>query len=278
MPRLWERDRLAGDLLHLRLGLGEVTSQVTAPVAHGSGEELDPRMFVVLGNHELELPQRSQSVVLERRIQEGDPDGIEGGVREASEGDLYAGRLSTFFRRGWSYPATISREDMQGLTTMVSVEIGDDLKIHGFRIVRPSGNADFDLTVSAQLQRLVDSQATIPPPPEEPDIPDPGDPPEPPEPPEPVEPVDPTNPESWEECVSPVVYQFLEAPDEPVVATFTAADVSALEAELGAVIARIREGDFRPTPSDFACAATSLKIRAPTTPIVRVGTSSSSEA
>ena len=30
--------------------------------------------------------------------------------------------------------------------------------------------------------------------------------------------------------------------------------VERLERELGAVIARIREGDFRPTPSAFACA------------------------
>jgi lactoylglutathione lyase len=51
-----------------------------------------------------------------------------------------------------------------------------------------------------------------------------------------------------------VVYQFLEAPGEPVSATFTTTDVEALEDELGSVIARIREGEFRPTPSDFACA------------------------
>jgi ATP-dependent helicase/nuclease subunit A len=51
-----------------------------------------------------------------------------------------------------------------------------------------------------------------------------------------------------------VVYQFLEAPDAPVSTTFAAADVPALEEELRAVIGRVREGDFRPTPSPFACA------------------------
>ena len=51
-----------------------------------------------------------------------------------------------------------------------------------------------------------------------------------------------------------VVYQFLEQPDDVVSTTFTDADVAALEAELSAAIARIREGDFRPTPSEFACA------------------------
>ena len=46
-----------------------------------------------------------------------------------------------------------------------------------------------------------------------------------------------------------VVYQFLEAPDDVVSASFSSADVDGLERELGAAIARIREGDFRPTPS-----------------------------
>ncbi len=51
-----------------------------------------------------------------------------------------------------------------------------------------------------------------------------------------------------------VVYQFLERPEAPVVAIFSAADVTALEAELSAAIARIQAGEFPPTPSEFACA------------------------
>ena len=51
-----------------------------------------------------------------------------------------------------------------------------------------------------------------------------------------------------------VVYHFLERPESPVEATFTRADVPALEAELSAAIARVRAGEFRPTPSEFACA------------------------
>ena len=50
-----------------------------------------------------------------------------------------------------------------------------------------------------------------------------------------------------------VVYQFLESPEEVVSATFSRVGVERLERELEAVIARIREGDFRPTPSAFAC-------------------------
>ena len=50
-----------------------------------------------------------------------------------------------------------------------------------------------------------------------------------------------------------IVYQFLDAPEDIVSAAFTRDDVGVLEHELGAAITRIREGDFRPTPSPFAC-------------------------
>ena len=47
------------------------------------------------------------------------------------------------------------------------------------------------------------------------------------------------------------VYQFLEQPDDVVSAMFTPDDVSSLEQELSASIARIREGVFEPTPSEL---------------------------
>jgi len=50
-----------------------------------------------------------------------------------------------------------------------------------------------------------------------------------------------------------VAYQFLERPDAAVETTFTQAQVPELEAELSEVIARIQAGDFRPTPSEWAC-------------------------
>jgi ATP-dependent helicase/nuclease subunit A len=50
-----------------------------------------------------------------------------------------------------------------------------------------------------------------------------------------------------------VAYQFLERPDEVVSATFATSDTSLLEAELSEAISRIRAGEFRPTPSEFAC-------------------------
>jgi hypothetical protein len=51
-----------------------------------------------------------------------------------------------------------------------------------------------------------------------------------------------------------VVYQFLERPDATVGAVFSHADTAGLEAELSAAIARLHEGEFPPTPSEFACA------------------------
>ncbi len=50
-----------------------------------------------------------------------------------------------------------------------------------------------------------------------------------------------------------VLYQFLEAPESLVSSTFARDDVGTLESELRAVIERVREGDFRPTPSLYAC-------------------------
>ena len=51
-----------------------------------------------------------------------------------------------------------------------------------------------------------------------------------------------------------VVYHFLERPDAVATTAFVVAQVPELEAELSAGIARIHAGEFRPTPSEFACA------------------------
>ena len=50
-----------------------------------------------------------------------------------------------------------------------------------------------------------------------------------------------------------IVYQFLERPNELVSAMFSENDVASLEADLSGAIARIRAGDFRPTPGEFVC-------------------------
>jgi ATP-dependent exoDNAse (exonuclease V) beta subunit len=51
-----------------------------------------------------------------------------------------------------------------------------------------------------------------------------------------------------------VVYHFLERPDAVVSTTYTRDAIPELEAELSEAIARIRAGEFKPTPSEFVCA------------------------
>jgi ATP-dependent helicase/nuclease subunit A len=51
-----------------------------------------------------------------------------------------------------------------------------------------------------------------------------------------------------------VAYVFLERPEEVVTTTFARTQTSELEAELSEAIRRIDAGEFRPTPSEFACA------------------------
>lgn len=50
-----------------------------------------------------------------------------------------------------------------------------------------------------------------------------------------------------------IAYVFLEQPDQPVVRHFTSADEASLEASLSSAIARINQGVFEPTPSEFVC-------------------------
>jgi hypothetical protein len=51
-----------------------------------------------------------------------------------------------------------------------------------------------------------------------------------------------------------VVYQFLERPDDLVTQCYKDSEAPELEAELSAAIAKINAGEFKPTPSEFACA------------------------
>jgi ATP-dependent helicase/nuclease subunit A len=51
-----------------------------------------------------------------------------------------------------------------------------------------------------------------------------------------------------------VDYQFLEQPDAVVQRVYDRAQLPELEGQLSAAIDRIQAGDFRPTPSEFACA------------------------
>lgn len=106
--------------------------------------------------------------IAEEREREGSPEGIEEGTeREATEGNIYRGRLYSFFRRGWTIPTTLDRELIQDLSTTVRIQIGQNLEIVSFEIQSESGNPLFDGSVMEQLTRLQASGQHIPPPPEE---------------------------------------------------------------------------------------------------------------
>ncbi|MBX3273754.1 MAG: TonB C-terminal domain-containing protein [Sandaracinaceae bacterium] len=106
--------------------------------------------------------------IAERREREGSPDGLEEGTeRTATPGDVYRGRLYSFFRRGWTIPTTLNRNEANALTAAVDIEIGQDLEIVSFRLRSGSGNALFDQSVTEQLARLQSGDQRIPPPPDE---------------------------------------------------------------------------------------------------------------
>jgi hypothetical protein len=119
----------------------------------------------------LRIGDRAQAFaeIAEEREREGSPEGIEEGTeQEGTEGDVYRGRLYAFFRRGWSIPTTLNREETDALSVSVDIQIGQDLEIVSFSIRGAgSGNPLFDESVTQQLTRLQASDQRIPPPPEE---------------------------------------------------------------------------------------------------------------
>lgn len=106
--------------------------------------------------------------IAEQRDQEGNPEGIEEGTEDtARAGDVYAGQLYVFFRRGWTVPTVVTDDERRGLVCDVDVEIAGDRQITGYRIRGSSGNAIFDQSVLDRLQALRDANAQIPEPPPE---------------------------------------------------------------------------------------------------------------
>jgi len=115
------------------------------------------------------LGDRAQTFaeIAEDREKEGSPEGVAEGSNQAKAGDIYAGKLYQFFRRGWTVPTVITEAESQALAAEVDVEITEDLKIGDFSLRRSSGNPLFDQSVLDNLQRLKDTGATLPEPPSE---------------------------------------------------------------------------------------------------------------
>ncbi len=116
------------------------------------------------------LGDRAQTFaeIAERQEKEGSQDASpDGNSPYARAGDAYAGKLYAFFRRGWQVPSLISPEQRRDLVTQVAVEIGSDLRIAKFSLLKTSGNKLFDQSVLDQLERLQREAIAVPPPPEE---------------------------------------------------------------------------------------------------------------
>ena len=99
------------------------------------------------------------------RFREGDAEGIAEGTETRETGNIYSGRLYSFFRRGWQVPTSIPASELRGLACSVSIEITADGRVGGFSITRGSGNDVFDSSVRQRLNQAVG--AALPPPPPE---------------------------------------------------------------------------------------------------------------
>jgi hypothetical protein len=116
----------------------------------------------------MRLGDRAQvfAEIAERREAEGDPNGVEDGTEtEAQAGDLYAGQLREFFKRGWTIPTTLG--DTSKLVAVVSVEITVQLKVGPFEVTRGSGEPLFDQSIEDRINELRTLGTTLPEPPPE---------------------------------------------------------------------------------------------------------------
>ena len=102
----------------------------------------------------------------EAREREGSELGIEEGTEtQAQDGDIYAGQLYAFFRRGWTVPTTITEEQRRDLSVEATIQVAENLQIISVRIRGTSGNPDFDQSVVAQIERLRANNIEVPEPP-----------------------------------------------------------------------------------------------------------------
>jgi outer membrane biosynthesis protein TonB len=126
-----------------------------------------------------EKPKESQESLLDNLVdrakdfaedvvteEEGDPEGIaEGTAKEAKLGDIYLGKLTVFFQKGWTVPNVV--QDREKLTAIASVSISDDGHLQTVELQTPSGDALFDQSVLDTITALIQANASIPEPPPE---------------------------------------------------------------------------------------------------------------
>lgn len=96
--------------------------------------------------------------------QTGSPDGLaEGTAEEAREGDIYAGQLVLFFRRGWTVPNVVQSPEKR--RAVVDVDVAPDGRLRGVEMRRRSGDPLFDQSVLDRVEALIDARAKLPEPP-----------------------------------------------------------------------------------------------------------------
>ena len=100
---------------------------------------------------------------------EGDPQqtgslgGVEGGDSDQKTGNEYLGQLNLMFRKGWSVPTTVSDEEVKGLKATALMNVNENYKILGCKIINPSGNAIFDASINQRCQALTGTELPEPP-------------------------------------------------------------------------------------------------------------------
>ncbi|MDB4975006.1 MAG: hypothetical protein JWN48_3347 [Myxococcaceae bacterium] len=126
-----------------------------------------------------EKPKESQDSLLDNLVdrtkdfaedvvteEEGDPEGIaEGTANEARLGNIYQGKLSVFFHRGWSVPTTVQNADKY--TAVIAVKVSDDGHVESVEIQTSSGEPLFDQSTIDAVTALIQANAQIPEPPPE---------------------------------------------------------------------------------------------------------------
>jgi hypothetical protein len=114
---------------------------------------------------------RAFAEIQDNPMVEGHPDGVpEGEVTDpalAKAGDLYATRLYKLFKGLWVVPSLITDKERQGLVVKVKIEIGADLKISSFKLVKKSGNGQFDASVVEIFKKFEAEGTRLPEPPDE---------------------------------------------------------------------------------------------------------------
>jgi hypothetical protein len=114
---------------------------------------------------------RAFAEVQDNPMVEGHPDGVpEGEVTDpalAKAGDLYATKLYKLFKGMWVVPSLITDKERQGLVVKVKLNIGFDLKITSFKLVKKSGNGQFDASVVEIFKKFEAEGTRLPEPPEE---------------------------------------------------------------------------------------------------------------